>query len=107
MLAGVVADGAPVEVGMGDGEALVRDWTRTEVRALRLARRMSVREFADHLGVSPRVVSKWETAEAPAHPRPVNQAALDISLRQADPAVRARFALHVAAHRGRDTERGE
>lgn len=92
---------------MDDSEPLVRDWSRTEVRALRLARRMSVREFAEHLGVSPRVVSKWETAEAPAHPRPVNQAALDTSLRQADDRVRERFALHVAAQRGRDTSGGE
>jgi len=82
---------------MDDSEPLVRDWTRTEIRALRLARRMSVREFADHLGVSPRVVSKWETAEAPAHPRSVNQAALDTSLRRAEDGVRARFALHVAS----------
>lgn len=95
------------EVRVDEAEVLVRDWTRTEIQALRLARRMSVREFADHLGVSPRVVSKWEAAETPAHPRPMNQAALDTSLRQADHRARARFGLHVTAHRGRDTGRGE
>ena len=38
----------------------VLQWTGREVRALREARRMSVREFAAHLGVSDRMVSKWE-----------------------------------------------
>lgn len=66
-------------------------WTGRDVRALRQARRMSVREFAAHLGVSDRMVSKWEAAGTGIRPRPVNQAALDTSLLRADPYTRARF----------------
>lgn len=84
----------------------VRDWTRTEIQALRWARRMSVREFAAHLGVSIRIVSRWEHSDGPAHPRPVNQAVLDTSLRQADTDTRRRFAGLVAEHRGRAAEGG-
>ena len=46
-----------------------------EVRALREAKRMSIREFAAHLGISERMVSKWEAGREAIHPRPVNQAA--------------------------------
>lgn len=82
----------------------VRDWTRTEIHALRQARRMSVREFAAHLGVSMRIVSRWERADAPTHPRPVNQAVLDTSLRQADADTRQRFVHLVTGHLGRGNE---
>lgn len=77
-------------------EALVLEWTGAEVRALRRARRMTVREFAGHLGVSDRMVSKWEAGGERIQPRPVNQAALDESLRRTDPGQRERFALLVA-----------
>jgi len=70
----------------------VRHWTGREVRALRAAKRMSIREFAAHLGVSDRMVSKWEAAGEQISPRPVNQAALDTSLRRSSPEVRERFA---------------
>jgi transcriptional regulator with XRE-family HTH domain len=43
---------------------------------------MSVREFAAHLGVTDRMVSKWEADGSRIRPRPVNQAALDESLRR-------------------------
>ena len=66
-------------------------WTGHEVRLLREARRTSAREFAAHLGVSDRMVSKWEAAGRGIRPRPVNQQALDTSLRQADPDARERF----------------
>lgn len=56
---------------------------------------MSVREFAAHLGVSDRMVSKWEAGGRSIRPRPVNQEALDTSLAQASPEVRARFAAAV------------
>ncbi len=87
-------------------EVRVRDWTRIEIRALRWARRMSVREFAAHLGVSERIVPRWEHATTPTHPLPVNQAALDTSLRQADADTRRRFAELVAEHRGRSAAEG-
>lgn len=67
-------------------------WTGREVRLLRLARRMSVREFAAHLGISERMASKWEAADTRIQPRPVNQAALDTSLELAPDVVKRRFA---------------
>jgi Helix-turn-helix domain len=69
----------------------VEHWTGAEVRLLRHARRMSVRQFARHLGVSDRMISKWEAGGAGIRPRPVNQAALDQSLRQCTPFERNRF----------------
>ena len=53
---------------------------------------MSVRAFAAYLGVSHRMVSKWEAARSPVTPRPVNQRALDEVLRRATVEVQARFA---------------
>ncbi|WP_018785312.1 DNA-binding transcriptional regulator [Micromonospora sp. CNB394] len=38
----------------------VQKWTGRETRMLRHALRMSIRDFAEHLGVSERTVSKWE-----------------------------------------------
>jgi hypothetical protein len=79
-------------------------WACREVRALRQARRMSVRQFGAHLGVSDRMISKWEAPGSQVVPRPINQAALDTSLRMASAEVRARFdqltaglTVHVAA----------
>ena len=66
-------------------------WSGREVRALREARRMSVREFAAHLGISDRMVSKWEAGGDTIRPRPLNQAALDTSLSMASPDIRGRF----------------
>lgn len=66
-------------------------WTGREAQALRLARRMSVREFAEHLGVSDRAVSQWEAGACQVRPRPANQAALDTSLRLAESGARSRF----------------
>ena len=77
----------------------VTRWTGVEVRGLRVALRHGVRGFADYLGVSDRMVSKWEAGGAMITPRPVNQAALDVTLGRADPAALCRFAalLHAAA----------
>lgn len=61
---------------------------------------MGVREFADHLGVSDRIVSKWEREGESIHPRPHNQAALDTSLATASADVRMRF-IHITT--GQDT----
>ena len=52
---------------------------------------MSVREFAAHLGVSDRMVSKWEAGGREIRPHPVNQAALDESLRRCDDEEVRRF----------------
>ncbi|WP_084478367.1 SUMF1/EgtB/PvdO family nonheme iron enzyme [Nocardia jejuensis] len=66
-------------------------WTGADVRALREARRMSIVEFAAHLGVPERRVEKWEAGGASIRPRPVNQAALDTSLQTVNSQERARF----------------
>jgi len=76
--------------------ATVRRWSGREVRALRHARRMSIREFARNLGVSDRMVSKWEAAGECIHPRPINQEALDTFFARSSPDVQQRFALLVA-----------
>jgi transcriptional regulator with XRE-family HTH domain len=69
----------------------IPQWTGKEVRALRVARRMSVRSFAAHLGVSDRMVSKWESSGDAIRPRSLNQAALDSSLASCNAETRTRF----------------
>lgn len=54
---------------------------------------MSLREFASHLGVSDRMVSKWEAGGETICPRPVNQEALDTSLARCSDQAQTRFAL--------------
>jgi DNA-binding transcriptional regulator YiaG len=95
-------DEPAVDNAIGEDESVaeprmsaVARWSGREVRALREARRMSIREFAAHLGVSDRMVSKWEAGGAAIRPRPVNQAALDTSLARSGAEVRARFAARV------------
>lgn len=70
----------------------VRSWTGQEARALRAARRMSIRGFAEYLGVNERVVSNWEARGTTITPRPVNQQALDTCLSEASHEERSRFA---------------
>lgn len=68
-------------------------WTGAETRLLRkVGLRLSVRDFADLLGVPARTVSKWEQAGADRVPRPHMQAILDTALEQAAPSARSRFA---------------
>src|SRR5262249_26633365 len=49
--------------------------------------------FAAHIGVSERMVSKWEAGGETISPRPVNQAALDTSLARSSTNVQDRFAV--------------
>ncbi|MFG3440005.1 helix-turn-helix domain-containing protein [Nonomuraea sp. NPDC047897] len=74
----------------------VHVWTGLEARALRLALRMSVRVFAQHLGVAPRTVAKWEHLGAGTQPRPDTQAILDTALGRADAATHLRFGTLLA-----------
>lgn len=76
---------------------IVQLWSGREVRALREAKRMSIRAFAAHLGVSERMVSKWEAGGENIHPRPINQFALDSSLAASGADVQARFTRLVGA----------
>ncbi|MEU3222040.1 helix-turn-helix domain-containing protein [Streptomyces sp. NPDC006976] len=71
--------------------ATVHHWTGLEARALRLALRLSVRAFAEHLGVAVATVSKWESKRAETEPRPDTQAILDTALARADAAAHLRF----------------
>ena len=77
---------------------MVPQWSGREVRALREARRMSVREFAAHLGVSDRMVSKWEAGGDAIRPRPLNQAVLDTSLQLASAEEKDRFLIMAARY---------
>lgn len=81
----------------GEWVTTIRRWSGKETRALREARRMSICEFADRLGVSDRMISKWEAGGENIHPRPVNQAALDTFLSQSSPEAQARFDLLISA----------
>ncbi|WP_439681838.1 hypothetical protein [Embleya sp. MST-111070] len=69
----------------------VRTWTGHEARALRRAKRMGVRGFADHLGMAARTVSQWERLGVRREPRPDTQAILDTVLARATPDEQARF----------------
>lgn len=71
--------------------ATVHRWTGREARALRLALRLSVRAFAQHLGVGVRTVSKWEKLLAGTEPRQDTQAILDTALARADASAHLRF----------------
>lgn len=90
---------------MATGGSGVPLWSGVEARALRVARRMSVRDFAKHLGISDRTVSKWESDSGRIVPRPVNQAALDTSLSRCDPETKARFRQLARDHAAAAVER--
>jgi transcriptional regulator with XRE-family HTH domain len=76
---------------MGVGMATVGRWTGRETRSLREALRLTVRDFAEDLGVSPRTISKWEAGGSAHCPRPELQAALDTMLARATDEDRQRF----------------
>jgi transcriptional regulator with XRE-family HTH domain len=69
----------------------VHRWSGLEARALRHALRLSVRGFAEHLGVEVRTVAKWEKCGAGVQPRPDTQAIFDTALARADAAAHLRF----------------
>jgi transcriptional regulator with XRE-family HTH domain len=69
---------------------VIDHWTGRHAHALRAALRLTNEAFAEHLGVSPRTVTKWR--ERPDMlPSPQLQGALDTSLRQAPPDALERF----------------
>lgn len=74
----------------------VQLWTGRETRALRGALRLSVRAFAEHLGVAPRTVSKWEGLGEATRPYPDTQAILDTALQRATAEAQARFQVLLA-----------
>ncbi|MGV9383593.1 helix-turn-helix domain-containing protein [Nonomuraea sp. NPDC003707] len=64
--------------------ATVVEWTGAEAAALRKALRLSVRAFADFVGVAVRTVAYWEDLGALTRPKQDTQALLDVALRRAD-----------------------
>lgn len=71
----------------------VRRWSGHEARTLRRALRMSIRGFADHLGVAARTVSKWEERGTATFPLPDTQSILDTALDRADDNAKRRFEM--------------
>ena len=71
---------------------LVTRWTGRETKALRQALRMTTAELGHKLGVSDRIVARWESHNGDSSIRPVNQAALDTLLAISDRDVHGRFA---------------
>jgi transcriptional regulator with XRE-family HTH domain/tetratricopeptide (TPR) repeat protein len=72
-------------------------WTGWEARALREARRMSLRAFAAHLGLARGSVVNWERRGELARLRPETQEILDRDLSLADEATRTRFEATIAS----------
>ncbi|GAA4690964.1 helix-turn-helix domain-containing protein [Phytohabitans rumicis] len=95
MAATGAASADPGLEGCGCGLTVVR-WSGRETRALREALRMSIRAFAEHLGVSAATVSGWEHPSAPAPPRLSTQELLDQALKLAGADARTRFGLILA-----------
>jgi transcriptional regulator with XRE-family HTH domain len=95
--------GSAAGVDPGHGEVqvviVVARWTGQEASALRQALRMTIRDFADHLGVAERTVAKWEAGGSAMVPVPVLQAALDTVLARASDEAKVRFAMLLAALR--------
>lgn len=69
----------------------VHRWTGKEARALRTALRLTVRDFAERLGVAVRTISKWEAGGSNVVPRPDTQAILDTALGHAASDAKLRF----------------
>jgi transcriptional regulator with XRE-family HTH domain len=78
---------------------VVGQWTGQEASVLRQALRLTIRDFADHLGVAERTVAKWEAGGSAMVPVPVMQAALDTMLARASDEAKARFGMLLAATR--------
>lgn len=77
---------------MGDGVTTVQRWTGHESRLLRHAMRLSIRAFAERLGIPTRTISKWEQRGVAINMRPDSQAMLDTLFAQAGEDARGRFA---------------
>ncbi|MFJ2420728.1 helix-turn-helix domain-containing protein [Streptomyces brevispora] len=71
--------------------ATVHHWTGLEAKALRLALRLSVRAYAQQLGLAVATVSKWESKLSDTEPRPDTQAILDTAIGRADASVHLSF----------------
>jgi transcriptional regulator with XRE-family HTH domain len=68
-------------------------WTGREARVLRVALRMTIEAFAEHLGVAVRTVAKWEAQGTGIVPIPAIQDVLDVALQRATSEQQARFEI--------------
>ena len=75
-------------------------WTGLEASALRRARRMSVRSYAAHLGVSAATVANWDSRGELARLNTETQQLLDIDLARASADIGERFQAILVAARG-------
>jgi transcriptional regulator with XRE-family HTH domain len=95
--------GSTAAVDRGHGKAyavtVVGQWTGQEASALRQALRLTIRDFADHLGVAERTVAKWEAGGSAMVPVLVMQAALDTVLERASDEAKGRFGMLLATTR--------
>jgi len=71
--------------------AVAPRWTGLEAAALRQARRMSIRAYATHLGVSAATVANWDSRGRLARLNTETQQLLDIDFARASVDVRERF----------------
>ena len=71
--------------------ATVQRWTGAETKALRQAMRLSIRVFAEYLGVDARTVNKWEARGSTITLLLNTQALLDTALSRASDDVKTRF----------------
>jgi transcriptional regulator with XRE-family HTH domain len=76
---------------------VVGRWTGQEASALRQALRLTIRDFAEHLGVAERTVAKWEAGGSAMVPVLLMQAALDTVLERASDEAKGRFGILLAA----------
>jgi transcriptional regulator with XRE-family HTH domain len=81
--------GVPVEI--------VAEWSGHHAYALRISLRLTIEDFAQHLGMSPRAVAKWE-ANRDAVPAMGTQQLLDVALNRAPADAKARFAQLAEQH---------
>jgi transcriptional regulator with XRE-family HTH domain len=83
---------------------MVQVWSGREVRALRESQRLSIREFAARIGVSERMVSRWEAGGESIRPRPINQEGLDSLLAASSEDEKSRFAARLQSAKEPDSE---
>lgn len=84
----------------------VPTWTGSEANALRAAMRLSLRAFAEHLGVSFGAVASWNRRGGTVTPTPDMQAVLDTALARSSPEVQARFRAATAIADSGGADRG-
>lgn len=80
---------------------VVRRWTGHEARLLREAMRMSVRDFAAHLGYNDAAVSNWERRGTLAKLRTQTQRDLDTALKLVSDDTQERFSAMVSGMNSR------